>query len=198
MPRAEQQTSIVGGAPERKPRRSRSGRLGWGGIAVAASGGALITLFCKPRSVLLWNASPSSIIGLYVVGTARGVRTGDVVVAWAPPGARRTAATRDYLPLNVPLVKHAAAVAGDRVCATGNRILINGRLAAVRRARDPSGRMMPSWSGCARLKRGELFLLSPGAPLAFDGRYFGVTRAAQVIGKAQLIWTNPVRGRAHG
>jgi conjugative transfer signal peptidase TraF len=187
---ADQQAPIIGVAFGAAPRRMRSRPMGvgLGGIAAVSSAAALITLFCNPRPMLLWNASPSATIGLYAVGTARGARTGDIVVAWAPAPARRMAAERGYLPLNVPLVKPVAAVAGDRVCAKGSRILVNNRAIAVRRARDPSGRAMPSWSGCARLKRGELFLVSSGHPLAFDGRYFGVTSAAQVIGTARLLW----------
>jgi type IV secretory pathway protease TraF len=68
---------------------------------------------------------------------------------------------------------------------------VNGRLAAVRRPRDPRGRIMPSWSGCRVLRSGELFLLSPGVADAFDGRYFGVTRKAELIGKARLLWAKP-------
>jgi type IV secretory pathway protease TraF len=95
----------------------------------------------------------------------------------------------------VPLVKRAAAVAGDRVCARQRRIFINGKSVALRRARDPSGRPMPWWSGCARLQDGELFLLSAAGPLAFDGRYFGVTRASEVIGRARLLWPSVPQGR---
>jgi type IV secretory pathway protease TraF len=87
-------------------------------------------------------------------------------------------------------VKPVAAVAGDRVCAAGNRIFVNGRAAAVRRSHDPSGRTMPRWQGCRRLRQRELFLLSPGVAQAFDGRYFGVTRSEEVVGQARLLWAH--------
>ena len=35
---------------------------------------------------------------------------------------------------------------------------------------------------------GELFLLSPGKPDAFDGRYFGVTVPGEILGRARLLW----------
>jgi type IV secretory pathway protease TraF len=57
---------------------------------------------------------------------------------------------------------------------------------------------MPWWSGCRRLERGELFLLSPAGPLAFDGRYFGVTRPLELIGKAHLLWAKPAKGPSDG
>jgi type IV secretory pathway protease TraF len=88
----------------------------------------------------------------------------------------------------VPLVKRVAAVSGARICANRNTILVNGRLAALRTARDPSGRPMPRWSGCVTLGKGDLMLLASRAPSAFDGRYFGVTRASDVVGKARLLW----------
>lgn len=127
-------------------------------------------------------------MGLYSVSAPGAARVGDMMVAWAPRSARRIAAARSYLPFGVPLVKRVGAIEGDRVCARSGRIFINGRAAAARRSTDPRGRIMPRWSGCARLGPGELFLLSTAGPLAFDGRYFGITPPAEVIGKAHLLW----------
>ena len=98
------------------------------------------------------------------------------------------AAERQYLPSGVPLVKQVAAVDGDRVCALGEAIFINGRLVASRYLRDPAGRDLPVWTGCADLGAGEVFVLNPASRQAFDGRYFGITRADEIIGKARLIW----------
>jgi conjugative transfer signal peptidase TraF len=148
----------------------------------------LATMIWHPRQLLLWNASPSSPRGLYAVIRERSPRTGDTIIAWAPQAARRLADRRHYLPASVPLVKPVAAVAGDRVCATGAAIRVNGRTAANRRRSDPSGRRLPWWNGCRRLRPGEVLLLSPRSPLAFDGRYFGVTRASEIIGKGWLLW----------
>lgn len=159
---------------------------GVGAAAVAV--GIIATLFWPPRPVLLWNASPSSPVGLYAVISSGPVEPGDTVIAWAPPPARRLAAARHYLPANVPLVKRVAAAPGDRVCAKGKTIFVNKRPAALRRVRDLSGRRMPWWSGCRLLRPGELFLLSPNTPDAFDGRYFGLTRSSEIVGKARLLW----------
>jgi type IV secretory pathway protease TraF len=111
-----------------------------------------------------------------------------MVVAWPPGPARGLAAERHYLPARVPLVKRAAALSGTRVCARGKNLFVNGRRAAVRRRRDPAGRLLPWWSGCALLGSGDVLLLSPGVPDAFDGRYFGVTRLSEILGKARLLW----------
>jgi len=142
----------------------------------------------KPPAIFLWNASASAPIGLYEIEHRAMVRRGDTVIAWAPAPARALASARRYLPATVPLVKPVAAIAGDRVCALGRAIMINGRLAAIRRWTDPSGRPMPWWTGCRLLGPGELFLLAAAVPEAFDGRYFGVTAGSLVIGRARLLW----------
>jgi conjugative transfer signal peptidase TraF len=161
-------------------------------IAAAAAAAtvtpAIGTLVWPPRPALLWNASASSPIGLYRIGEADSLRVGDLVVAWPPEDARELGAERHYLPRNVPLVKSVAAVAGDRVCAVGEAVFVDGRLETLRSDRDPSGRRMPWWTGCEDLSGGDLFLFSPDAPQAFDGRYFGITRASQIVGRARLIW----------
>jgi conjugative transfer signal peptidase TraF len=166
------------------PHRPAASTLGAVIVSLALAG----TLLWPPRPVLLWNASASSRIGLYAVTSSDYPQVGDMVVAWPPARARQLASTRHYLPASVPLVKRVAAVSGDRVCAKLSTIFVNGRPVAKRRSRDPSGRPMPSWSGCKMLREGDLFLLTPGMPLAFDGRYFGVTRGHQLVGKARLLW----------
>jgi len=157
-------------------------------LVVASAVPATVTVAWRAPTLLVWNASASSPVGLYEVTQSANPRRGDRIVAWAPPAARRLAAERGYLPTRVPLVKSVAAAAGDRVCAVGGQILIDGRLAALRLARDPRRRPMPWWSGCRLLRPGELFLLSPASPLAFDGRYFGITAQNEIIGKASPLW----------
>lgn len=172
----------------RKPRRTATANAVRVLLVVSLIASVVGSLLWTPTPLLLWNSTPSSPVGLYAIIDRPNPRAGDMVVAWAPTAARQMAAARNYLPFTVPLVKRIAAAEGDRICAAGDRVLVNNRIAALRRSRDPSGRPMPSWSGCAELKRGELFLLSSGEPYAFDGRYFGVTRASQVVGGAWLLW----------
>lgn len=147
--------------------------------------------------LLVWNASASAPIGLYRVQPGVSVRRGDMVVAWTPEPARTLAARRHYLPANVPLVKRVAALSGDRVCASGRALRINGKWAATRLKRDSSARPMRWWNGCRRLGQGEYFLLMK-SPQSFDGRYFGVTRASDLVGKAVLLWAKPAKGSNDG
>lgn len=151
----------------------------------------------SPPTLLVWNASASAPIGLYRVHADGPIRRGDMVVAWTPEPARSLAATRRYLPVNVPLVKRVAAAAGDRVCAVGSIVSINGRRVATRRQSDAAQRPMPWWTGCRLLGDEEYFLLMD-SPLSFDGRYFGVTRHSDILGGAELLWPKPAKGSKDG
>ena len=110
------------------------------------------------------------------------------MIAWPPDAARELGAERRYLPRNVPLVKRIAAAQGDRVCAVGEAVYVNGRPAARRSLEDAGRRPMPWWMGCEELGSGELLLLAAQSPDSFDGRYFGITRPRHVVGRAKLIW----------
>ena len=149
--------------------------------------GLAATIAAPPRARLVWNASASAPVGLYRVG-GTDVRAGDMVIAWAPAGARDLAARRHYLPANVPLVKRVAAEAGDTVCALGRDVFVNGYRAAERLVRDAAGRPMPWWTGCATLRHGTTLLLMTDSPASFDGRYFGPTDRSDIVGKATLLW----------
>lgn len=172
----------------RRTQRTTRLRILAAAAGAAAATALVITLLWPPRPLLLWNASASSPIGLYYVGPPTDAAPGEMVIAWPPEEARELGAGRRYLPRNVPLVKRVAAAAGDRVCAIGEAIFVNGRLETLRRWSDPSGRPMPWWTGCEEVAAGDLFLLTPEMGEAFDGRYFGITRREQIVGRARLIW----------
>ncbi|MGV7120438.1 S26 family signal peptidase [Sphingopyxis sp. 550A] len=151
-------------------------------------GAVLLSIVLPPMPLLVWNASASAPVGLYAVSHTMGPHRGDMVIARVPLAVRELAASRRYIPANVPLVKHVGAVPGDTVCAFGNVITIERVPAAVRYDFDWRGRTMPRWFGCRLLRQGDVFLLSPAAPGSFDGRYFGVTSSADVVGIARPLW----------
>lgn len=159
---------------------------------IAGSAAALIvavaaTLAAPPLPRLVWNASASAPIGLYVVPPGAAVAAGDMVVARTPLPVRHLAAVRRYVPENVPLVKRVAAVSGQEVCAVGAFVLVDGRPAAIRRPADGHGRRLPRWRGCTRLTGGAVLLLMDRSD-SFDGRYFGPTSPTDIIGRARLVW----------
>lgn len=148
----------------------------------------LATLLFPPRPLLVWNVSASAPVGLYAVGGKNALARGDMVIARLPEGRRRFAARRGYLPMNVPLVKRVAAIAGDVVCASGSAVQVNGKRAATRLRVDAREREMPWWSGCVHLVEGDYFLVMADSPASFDGRYLGVSHIDDVIGEAKLLW----------
>ncbi len=166
-------------------RRIRARRIAVTGTGIALLG---LTVACPPAPRLVWNASASAPVGLYAVTPGTPVEPGDMVIARVPDPWRMMAARRRYIPANVPLVKRVAAVADDTVCARKGQVFVNGTWAARRYHADVQGRSLPWWSGCVRLRGRQLFLLMPDSPASFDGRYFGVTDARLVIGKARLLW----------
>lgn len=135
---------------------------------------------------VVWNATSSVEIGLYSI-SRRSPATGDIAAVRLPAAAAELAHVRGYLPRSALLLKPVAAVGGDHVCRRARYILINGRLRAVAADRDRAGRPLPVWRGCRTLRPGDVFVLSQ-KPDSFDGRYFGVLKAGDVVGGASLLW----------
>ncbi|MBV9526998.1 S26 family signal peptidase [Sphingomonas sp.] len=157
-------------------------------VAVLASA-VTLSAAVPPLPRLVWNASASAPIGLYFVTPGGRPRRGDIVIARVATAVRALAASRRYIPADVPLVKHVGGLVGDTVCAVGNTIIIDGKVVAIRRRVDAIGRVLPWWRGCRLLGPSDIFLLSGGVPASFDGRYFGVSPRADIIGTARPLWT---------
>lgn len=169
----------------RRRRRQRARRAALLALGCVCLG---VTIAAPPVPRLVWNTSASAPIGLYRVAPGSAVARGDMVIARTPASVRDLAARRHYIPGNVPLVKRVAGVAGDRVCAIGSVVTIDGSPVVRRRPADRLGRALPWWEGCRTLARGTLFLLMARVPDSFDGRYFGPSPASDVIGKATPLW----------
>jgi conjugative transfer signal peptidase TraF len=135
---------------------------------------------------LIWNGSASAPIGLYWISSGP-TRTGDLVLVRLDRALETLFFSRGYLPPQVPLLKRIAASKGDEICRNGFDIVINGRHSAMAMASDSAGRFLPVWSGCHVLNDREIFLLNEN-PRSLDGRYFGVTDRALVVGRAQFLW----------
>lgn len=148
---------------------------------------ACLLLGAEPTPRLVWNISASAPRGLYLLDPAARLQRGDMVAAQLPVRWAELAEKRRYLPARVPLIKRIAARSGDSVCAFGAFVTVNGRARALRRDADSLDRRLPAWQGCVHLRDGQVFLLMDSSA-SFDGRYFGVTEAADVLGRARLIW----------
>ena len=150
-------------------------------IAVAAG--------TDPSCRLVYNPSESAPRGWYVLIPARPATKGDWVLARLPMQTAQLAATRSYLPIDVPILKRIAAQKGDEVCSTGKGVFIDGFLVAQSLRDDSTGRPLPHWNACRMLKAQEVFLLSSYSPFSFDSRYFGPVERASVMGRAVPLWT---------
>jgi conjugative transfer signal peptidase TraF len=157
-----------------------------GVVAVAA----LSTLAVPVSRYAVWNMTASVPTGLYAIRGKASLHVGERVAIDPPPEMRGMLATRGYLPTGVPLIKRVAAVSGQRVCRFGHGVTIDGDFAGTARTRDRLGRPLPAWSGCRKLRSGELFVMNPAAPGSFDGRYFGPLKLGSVIGRATPVWTD--------
>lgn len=150
-----------------------------------------IAVLWSPRApFLIWNASASAPIGLYVLHQTVIVARDDLVLAIPPQAAARLATKRGYLPAGVPLVKRVAALASDMICSTRARITINGYWVATRLAADAQNRPLPAWCGCRTLQPGQVFLLMAGVRDSFDGRYFGPIQRSAILGTLRPLWTH--------
>lgn len=138
---------------------------------------------------LLYNPSASAPRGWYAVRPAPSIRAGDLLLAALPPAASEFAAARGYLPRGLPVIKRAAAKAGDCVCALGSALSINGTRVVTALAADGAGRELRAWIGCRMLTADEVFLLGDGSLASFDSRYFGPVSRAAVLGVVVPLWT---------
>jgi len=182
LPLIQWAEQLSGDKQRRRTIRNRACTIGLG-LSVLVG-----TIILPPAPRLVWNASASAPVGLYVVHPGAHVATGEIVIAKLPLAMRKLAAERHYLPEGAPLVKQVAAGPGDIVCASGTRILVNGLWLVSRRPVDDAGRPMPWWNGCHILHDRQYFLVMPSVPTSFDGRYFGITPAVYIIGRARLLW----------
>jgi conjugative transfer signal peptidase TraF len=168
----------------RKGRWQRSTTIGWSILACAGLGFAS---YANSSPFVVWNTSASAPIGLYGVRNPGILKRGDLVLVRLPAEARRLASERGYLPANVPAIKRVAALPGDKVCVGCNPITVNGERRAVALTHDARGRPLAPWMGCEVLSEGEIFLLND-APASFDGRYFGPSLRADVLGILAPLW----------
>jgi conjugative transfer signal peptidase TraF len=141
-----------------------------------------------PMPRLLWNASASVPIGFYIIHPAGRLTAGELLVVRPPAPLAQFMATRRYLALGVPLIKHVAALPGATVCRSGRTIIVDGIVEAEALERDVRGRELPVWQACRTVQSGEVFLMNAGVPDSFDGRYFGPVPDSTIIGSATPLW----------
>jgi len=167
-----------------QPRRALILLVAFLGVAVALLGAII-----KPSYQIRYNTSQSAPIGWYAVVPERDLPVGAFALARLPAAAAALADQRGYLPKTVPILKHVAAISGQKVCATGDGVAVDGVFVARSLSHDSAGRYLAAWRGCRQLAGDELLLLNADSAASFDGRYFGPIPRGNVIGKAIPLWT---------
>lgn len=160
-------------------------------LLIGSAGIALIALSAAIRAnpILVWNASASVPIGFYAVQPLDTPNVGDLVVLEPPSPLDDWLLEHGYLGADVLLIKHIAALPGQRVCRIGVTVSIDGETVATAKARDRFDRPLPVWQGCQRLTNDQIFFLNPDTEASLDGRYFGPLPRDTIIGCAVPIWT---------
>jgi conjugative transfer signal peptidase TraF len=163
-------------------------------IATLVTAQVFIVLFvavalADPRPRVIWNASASAPIGLYRIHADPDPQTGALVAVTPPRPWAHWMAERGYLPEGVPLLKHVAAKAGQRVCRIGNMVSVDHQSVAVALDRDTRGLPLPVWQGCHKLRSDEFLFMNPSVADSMDGRYFGPLEAATMLGRATPMLT---------
>jgi conjugative transfer signal peptidase TraF len=141
--------------------------------------GVGLALF-RPQDLFLYNPSDSMPQGFYVLKKSE-LERGSVVTIRSVHAASDYAAKRDFTDAGDRFLKRIAAVEGDTVCADGSTVSVNGKPTAERADVDAAGDPLPSWTGCVILSAGQVFLLGDH-PGSFDGRYWGLSNRADLIG----------------
>jgi conjugative transfer signal peptidase TraF len=146
----------------------------------------------SPR--LVWNASASVPIGLYELAPPSDLSVGDLVAVSPEKALADFMVERRYIGRGVSLLKHVAALPGQKVCRTGDAVTVDGVLFGEALERDRMGRELPSWQGCRRIARAEIFLMNASVPDSLDGRYFGPIQVRTVTARATPLYTDEEGG----
>ena len=162
-------------------------------MLVATSAVALSGPSAHPS--IIWNASASVPVGLYRVQHDPRPHLDDIVVVRPPDDLVWFLAEGGYLPRGVPLLKHVAALGGQRVCRIGAAVSVDGAPLGTALERDHRGRPLPVWQGCVVLTDAQVFLMNPDRADSLDGRYFGLLDRSTIVGRAEPVWTDTETSR---
>lgn len=163
-------------------------RRGWILMTCFAAFFAGASVLFRPAPTLIWNASASAPIGLYIVHPIGILHSGKLALVRPPTAIASFLDRRGYLPMGVPLLKHVLALPGQSVCRVDRTITVDGTAVGNALERDRLGRHLPSWQGCRIVADGEAFLMNWRSESSFDGRYFGPLPASTIVGRATPLW----------
>jgi conjugative transfer signal peptidase TraF len=165
-------------------------RFGYVMVTYFSVMGFAVAAFVPTTPRLVWNASASVPIGLYELAPAGDLDVRDLVAVTPEKALADFMVERRYIGRGVSLLKHVAALPGQKVCRTGDAVTVDGVLFGEALKRDRMGRELPSWQGCRRIARDEIFLMNSSVPDSLDGRYFGPIQTRTVTARATPLYTD--------
>ena len=158
-------------------------------FVIASTAAVAIAMLMAPMSAnsaqFVWNMTSSAPTGVYRIDRSSW-EVGDRVAVRPSQGLAADLNGRGILAEGKLLIKRVVAAGGETVCRRGDKVSINSRVAATALTAASDGVLLPVWQGCATLTDDQVFLLGDTAN-SYDGRYFGVTSAHDVIGRALLV-----------
>ena len=157
-------------------------------IILSASSAAIALLLVQPRAApgaFVWNFTPSVPVGLYRIDSTAW-SPGDRVAVQPTARLANILLRARVLEPGRLLLKRVAAAKGDVVCKEGEDFKINGTVVAQAKTVDSRGVRLPSWAGCERLGVNQVLLMGEMSE-SFDGRYFGPTDAADIVGRISPV-----------
>ena len=155
-------------------------------LSVCAVAVAMLVVPVSANSArLVWNVTRSAPTGLYSIEQGSW-HVGDRVAVRPTELLTDDLERRGVLPRGKLLIKRIVAGQGDTVCRDGVDVTVNGLAAAVARDVSGSGDKLPVWFGCRTLGPSDVLLLGDTAD-SYDGRYFGVTSADDILGRVSML-----------
>jgi type IV secretory pathway protease TraF len=141
----------------------------------------IILLLLISTHWLAINISPSVPLGFYrIVRTEAPLQRGDLMHIPA------VSFGRSWLSTWLPLLKPVAGVPGDAVCVQPEGVWVHGEPYGPV-YQEHKGKPLPVFWGCHVVGEGEVFVASHELK-SLDGRYFGMTRVADVR-RVVPLWT---------
>jgi conjugative transfer signal peptidase TraF len=151
---------------------------------------ALLSTIGAKSAHLIWNASASVPIGLYLLQPAGNLFVTELVAVQPPELLATFLADGGYLPRGIPMLKRVLALPGQAVCRDRLTVAIDNIKMGEAREHDSRGRPLPVWQGCRVIPDGEVFLMNWQSADSLDGRYFGVLPTTAIVGRAEPLWTD--------
>jgi len=141
---------------------------------------AICLNFVKLPQLFYVNVSPSLPIGFYKIKETSSLEKG-AIIAFFPPEKVHFLQVRNWLSLDIPILKPVVALDGDHCCIQNKELKINGKKYCEIAKIDTEGLDLPQIDFCRDLTKNEIWVGSNRIKNSFDSRYFGVIQKTKIL-----------------